>query len=176
MLPGDAEVTLSALVKKIPKRKAQADTWSKRRTEAVAKARAAGDAKAITAPWAAHELNSVWPAGGLLVNETISHRGDLMRLMDKLHPGDFYEASYGGLGMGMGTALGVKYAHRERPVVLTIGDGSFYYNPVPAAFGACQELDLAMLVVLFDNAGYFSQKADVVREYPQGWAVKSGKF
>jgi acetolactate synthase-1/2/3 large subunit len=78
--------------------------------------------------------------------------------------------------MGLGTALGVKYAQPERPVAMLIGDGSFYYNPVPAAFGACQEHALPMLVVMFDNAGYFSQKADVVREFPDGWAVRTRKF
>ena len=30
--------------------------------------------------------------------------------------------------------------------------------------------------MLFDNAGYFSQKGDVVREYPQGWAVRTNQF
>jgi acetolactate synthase-1/2/3 large subunit len=78
--------------------------------------------------------------------------------------------------MGLGTALGVKNAHPDRSVILTIGDGSFYYNAVPAAFGACQEHKLPLLVVMFDNAGYFSQKGDVVREYPQGWAVRSNQF
>jgi acetolactate synthase-1/2/3 large subunit len=121
-------------------------------------------------------LNAVLPADAIVVNETISHRGDIMKLLDKLPPGAFFEASYGGLGMGTGTALGVKYAHPERPVALLIGDGSFYYNPVPAAFGACQEHNLPLLVVLFDNAGYFSQKNDVVREYPQGFAVKTNQF
>jgi len=124
----------------------------------------------------AHELSEVLPANAIVVNETISHRGDLCRLLDKLKPGAFFEASYGGLGMGLGTALGVKNAHPDRPVVLTIGDGSFYYNAVPAAFGACQEHNLPVLVVLFDNAGYFSQKNDVVREYPDGWAVRTRKF
>ena len=69
-----------------------------------------------------------------------------------------------------------EHAAPERPVVLAIGDGSFYYNAVPAAFGACQELGLPLLVVLFDNGGYASQKNDVVREYPEGWAVRTGKF
>lgn len=130
----------------------------------------------ITAAWIAQELNAVLPPDAIVVNETISHRGDIMKRLDKLGPGSFFEASYGGLGMGTGTALGVKNAHPDRPVVLLIGDGSLYYNPVPAAFGACQEHGLAMLVVLFDNAGYFSQKNDVVREYPDGWAVKTNKF
>jgi acetolactate synthase-1/2/3 large subunit len=47
---------------------------------------------------------------------------------------------------------------------------------VVAAFGACQEHALPLLVILFDNAGYFSQKNDVVREYPDGWAVRTNKF
>jgi len=121
-------------------------------------------------------LNEVLPRDAIVVNETISHRGDLVRLLEHLQPGAFYESSYGGLGMGLGTALGVKHALPERAVVLTIGDGSFYYNAVPAAFGASQEHRLPLLVVLFDNAGYFSQKNDVVREYPQGFAVRSNKF
>src|SRR5712692_5297936 len=127
--------------------------WAQRRSELAKKARADGEGAAITAAWAAHELNQVLPADAIVVNETISHRGDLTRLLDKLKPGAFYEASYGGLGMGLGTALGVKNAQPDRPVVLTIGDGSFYYNPVVAAFGACQEHNLPVLVVLFDNAG-----------------------
>ena len=130
----------------------------------------------ITSAWIAQELNAVLPADAIVVNETISHRGEVVKRLDKLGPGSFFEASYGGLGMGTGTALGVKNARPDRPVVLLIGDGSFYYNPVPAAFGACQEHGLAMLVVLFDNAGYFSQKNDVVREYPQGYAVKTNQF
>jgi acetolactate synthase-1/2/3 large subunit len=88
---------------------------------------------AITAAWIAQELNEVMPADVMVVNETISHRGDIVKRLDKLGPGSFFEASYGGLGMGTGTALGVKNAQPKRPVVLLIGDGSFYYNPVPAA-------------------------------------------
>jgi len=142
-----------------------------------AQVEAFGSPYCVTArAWAAHELNEALPAGAIVVNETISHRGDLTQLLDKLRPGAFFEASYGGLGMGLGTALGVKHARRDRPVVLTLGDGSFYYNAVPAAFGCCQEHDLPLLVVLFDNAGYFSQKNDVVREYPDGHAVRSNRF
>jgi acetolactate synthase I/II/III large subunit len=193
LLPGDAELSLRQLANSLadpdesleqaderrePRRRLwlTKHQWPHARAELHAKARAAGEASTITAAWIAHELNEVLPADAILVNETISHRGDLVRLIDKLKPGGFYESSYGGLGMGLGTALGVKNAHPDRPVILTIGDGSFYYNPVVAAFGACQELELPLLVVLFDNAGYFSQKNDVVREYPQGWAVRTNQF
>ena len=193
VLAGDAELTLRQLANAVTdpdetleqshERRAarsrlwlEKHDWPQRRAQARAKARGDAEGGTVTAAWIANELNEVLPADAIVVNETISHSGDLLSLLDRLKPGAFYEASYGGLGMGLGTALGVKNAHPDRPVVLTIGDGSFYYNAVVAAFGAAQELKLPLLVVLFDNAGYFSQKSDVVREYPQGWAVRTNKF
>ena len=177
VLPGEPAATLARLAATVKSRPQKSThRWREQKAELVANARKAGDGTSITAAWVAHELNEVLPPDAIVVNETISHRGDLVRLLDRLKPGAFYESSYGGLGMGLGTALGVKNAEPARPVVLTIGDGSFYYNPVVAAFGACQELELPLLVVLFDNAGYQSQKNDVVREYPQGWAVRTNKF
>jgi acetolactate synthase-1/2/3 large subunit len=114
------------------------------------------------------------PADAILVDETITHRPEILRRLDRLQPGSYFEASYGGLGGGLGIALGVKNAHPSRPVVITIGDGAFHYNPVVACFGAAQELHLPMLVVLFDNAGYLSQKMDVSMYYPKGEAAKAG--
>ena len=168
VLPGDAEQSLARLAEQVRPRK----PWR----SVSAKLPPVAEGEKITAAWIGQELNEVLPRDAIVVNETISHRGDLMRRQLRLAPGSFFEASYGGLGMGLGTALGVKNAHPDRPVILTIGDGSFYYNPVVAAFGACQEHALPLLVVLFDNAGYFSQKNDVVREYPEGWAVRTNKF
>src|SRR5438874_5761923 len=141
VLPGEARATLASLAAKLPRRsQSHAHGWRAQKAELRAKARAAGEGATITAAWIAHELNEALPADAIVVNETISHSGDLLYLLERLKPGDFYEASYGGLGMGLGTALGVKNAHPARPVVLTIGDGSFYYNAVVAAFGAAQEL------------------------------------
>jgi acetolactate synthase-1/2/3 large subunit len=58
--------------------------------------------------------------------------------------------------------------------VCTIGDGAFHYNPVVASLGAAQEHRLPIMVVLFDNAGYRSQKGDVAWYNPGGEAVKQG--
>lgn len=181
-LQGDPQATLAALVAEVARvmEPKSGERWRPRnerhRAALREKAKQAGDAAAISAAWVAHELNEVLPRDAIVVDETISHRGELMQLLERLPVGGFYQASYGGLGMGLGTALGVKHAAPERPVVLTIGDGAFHYNAVPAAFGACQELGLPLLVVLFDNGGYASQKNDVLREYPDGWAVRTGRF
>ncbi|HET9045012.1 MAG TPA: thiamine pyrophosphate-dependent enzyme [Burkholderiales bacterium] len=139
-------------------------------------ARAAGSGTALENRWIAHELNQALPDDAILVNETITHRLDLLRLHERAGAGCFYEASYGGLGVGLGLALGVKHAQPDRPVVCTIGDGAFHYNPVVGSFGAAQEHRLPILVVLFDNAGYLSQKTDVATYHPGGAAVKSGRF
>jgi acetolactate synthase I/II/III large subunit len=95
----------------------------------------------------------VLPHEAAVVDETITHRLDIHRHLEDLAPGSFYEGAYGGLGTGLGTALGVKAAAPDRTVIALIGDGSFNYNPVLAALGACQEHRMPMLIVLFNNAG-----------------------
>ena len=161
-------------------RAAAAARWSevhaRRRAAWRDEARASGSGKAIDTRWVVHELREVLPRDAVVVNETITHRLDIVRLLDALEPGAYYEASYGGLGMGIGLALGVKTAQPGRTLVVLIGDGAFHYNPVVASFGAAQEHGLPVLVVLFDNAGYLSQKRDVMHEYPNGAAMHSQKF
>jgi acetolactate synthase-1/2/3 large subunit len=139
-------------------------------------ARAAGGRPRVETRWVVHELNEVLPADAIVVDETITHRLEIHRLLDRLTPGRFFEGCYGGLGTGLGTALGVKAAAPERPVLALIGDGSFNYNPVLAALGACQEHRLPILIVLFNNSGYLSQKSGIPAHYPDGYAVKSKTF
>ncbi|HTF15196.1 MAG TPA: thiamine pyrophosphate-binding protein [Burkholderiales bacterium] len=186
VVAGAVEPSLAFLCERVARalpqrtRAPAAARWAKRNGELREKlrgqGRAAGAQSAIESAWIGHELNAVLPEGAIVVDETITHRHDVLRQLDRLGPGGFISASYGGLGMGIGTALGAKLALPERTVVVTIGDGAFYYNPVLASFGASQELRLPLLVVLFNNAGYLSQKLDVVREYPDGAAVRSKHF
>lgn len=136
---------------------------------------APGVPKVIDTAWVAHQLREALPANAIVVNETITHRLEIHKRLDKLGKGAFFEGSYGGLGVGLALALGAKYSHRDRPVICTIGDGAFHYNPVVGSFGAAQEHGLPILVVLFNNAGYLSQKRDVSNYYPQGAAAKAGR-
>ncbi len=181
IVPGNVRASLAGLTAFLKGSPAK-DTsrWrAKRKSERDAlraAARAAGAEAHITTAWVAHELNELLPRDAVLVDETITHRLDLLRLVERLGPGGFYEASFGGLGVGLGVALGVKHAEPARTVVCAIGDGAFHYNPVPASFGAAQEHGLPIFVILFDNAGYLSQKTDVASYYPQGRAVKTGRF
>jgi thiamine pyrophosphate-dependent acetolactate synthase large subunit-like protein len=167
VLQGDATAALKELSQRLPKRPGAKLEKPRREVQQ--------PTGAINSAWVAHELNAALPENAIVVDETITHRPDLLRLLDRLQPGSYFEASYGGLGGGLGIALGVKHANPKRPVVITIGDGAFHYNPVVASFGAAQELGLPILVVLFNNAGYLSQKMDVSMYYPKGEAAKAGR-
>jgi thiamine pyrophosphate-dependent acetolactate synthase large subunit-like protein len=167
VVPGELRSSLEELLKKITK-KGSVGKAIRQQVQPVS--------AAMSTAWIAQQLNEALPKGAVVVNETITHRLELLRRLTKLEPGGFYESSFGGLGVGLGVALGVKYALPGRTVLATIGDGAFHYNPVLASFGASQELGLPFLVVLFDNAGYLSQKTDVKTYYPDGWAVRTGRF
>ena len=112
--------------------------------------------KPMDTRWVAHEISQVLPADAMVVEETITHRLAIHRYLDNLKPGSFFAGCIGGLGTGLATALGVKAANPKRPVVCLIGDGSFSYDPAPAAYGAAQEHNLPF-PIMFNNQGYLSQ-------------------
>jgi acetolactate synthase I/II/III large subunit len=186
VVTGDVETSLATLLERVRSlirpgsRADRVETWRGRHDKARQARReegaAAGARKAIETRWVVHELNEVLPPDALVVDETITHRLEISRRLESLGPGRFFEGSYGGLGTGLGSALGVKAAAPDRPVIALIGDGAFNYNPALAAFGFAQEHRMPILIVMFNNAGYLSQKSGIPQHYPEGFAVKSRKF
>ena len=132
--------------------------------------------KPIDTRWVTYELAQVIPPDAIVVEETITHRLSIHRYLDMLKPGAFFAGCIGGLGTGTGTALGVKAANPKRPVLCLIGDGAFNYDPGLAALGVCQEHNLPIMIVLYNNYGYHSQKSGVPRFFPDGFAVKNQDF
>ena len=183
---GEVESSLAMLVERVSariapgSRKDRIERWRARHDTAretlQAEARASGKGTTIDTRWVAHELNEVLPPDALVVDETITHRLAIHRALESLTPGRFFEASCGGLGTGLGEALGAKAAAPDRTVVALIGDGTFNYNPVLAGLGASQEHRLPILIVIFNNSGYLSQKSGIPRHYPEGFAVRSNTY
>ena len=134
------------------------------------------DCKPIDTRWVAFELNRLMPEDTIVVEETITHRPAILRCMNRLKAGSAFNGSVGGLGTGLGTALGIKVANPKSPVVALIGDGTLHYNPALAAFGFAQEHQAPILIVVFNNYGYLSQKMGIPEYNPDGWAVKSNTF
>jgi thiamine pyrophosphate-dependent acetolactate synthase large subunit-like protein len=111
----------------------------------------------------------------IVVDETITHGSVVRRHMSRTTP-DSYFYVQGGLGQGIAVALGVKLASPERPVVLTIGDGAFLYNPIVQSLDASRRYDLPLLIVVYNNHEYRSMKVNHLRFYPDGAAVQTGRF
>ncbi|MFD8541754.1 thiamine pyrophosphate-dependent enzyme [Streptomyces rubrogriseus] len=114
-------------------------------------------------------------SGGIVVDETITHSRVVKRHLQTADP-DSYFYVQGGLGQGIAVALGVKLAARERPVVLTIGDGAFTYNPVIPSYDAAKSYDLPVLIVVFNNRVYKSMNLNHRRFYPEGAAADTGEW
>jgi len=115
-------------------------------------------------------------ADAVVIDETITHSRVLARHLMAATPGR-YSYVQGGLGQGLGVALGAKLAHGpDRLVVFTVGDGSWLYNPVPSGLMASAQYGLPLLVVIFNNKKYLSMKYNHTREYPRGAAVEAGSF
>jgi acetolactate synthase-1/2/3 large subunit len=112
-------------------------------------------------------LGDVMPADTIYVDETITHSAMLRQHLPMTMAQSFFRGS-GGLGQGIGTALGIKLAARERPVVLLVGDGSFLYNPIIQALGASKRHELPIAIVIFNNKKYAAMGQGHVHHYPDG--------
>jgi acetolactate synthase-1/2/3 large subunit len=187
-LTGEVESALARMAEELrkragpahPSRAVASKRWAARQQERKRAAReeALGckNRKPMDERWILHELNEILPPNAVIVEETITHRHAVNRHLDRLKPGHFFSGAIGGLGTGLGTALGVKSATPQRPVIVLIGDGAFNYNPVVAALGFCQEHSLPVMIVILNNHGFLSQKQGIPLHYPEGWAVRTSTF
>ncbi len=86
------------------------------------------------------------------------------------------EPHSGGLGWGFPCAMGIKLSDPERLVVATMGDGSYMFaNPV-ACHHVAEAHNIAVLVVVLNNAGYGAVRHSVRDLYPTGYAAKADEM
>jgi benzoylformate decarboxylase len=112
------------------------------------------------------------PPNAVVVDETISSGRGLMTFLRTDDPHSFYGMRGGGIGWGIPSALGVKVALRDRPVVALIGDGSAMYSF--QGLWTAARYGLAVVFVICDNRGYRILKE---RTYAlDGFSAKSGSY
>jgi acetolactate synthase-1/2/3 large subunit len=110
----------------------------------------------------------------VVVDETITHSRLIARHLMAETAGR-YRYVQGGLGQGLGVALGVKLAlGPDRLVAFTVGDGSWLYNPVLPGLMASAQYGLPVLIVVFNNGKYLSMRHNHRRAYPNGVAARTG--
>jgi acetolactate synthase-1/2/3 large subunit len=180
-LEGDTATTLRLLsaalrrlspdAKAVDQRRAK---WRSAHDEWVARLAAAEEvaeqADTITPPLVMKALREVLPPEVCIVDETIVHQTGIREHLMWDDPLTFFRAP-SGLGQGLGYALGVKLALPDRPVAVTIGDGSLMYNPLVPTLALADEHDLPLLILVFNNSQYAVMKHFHKRFYPDGAAV-----
>ncbi len=90
-------------------------------------------------------------------------------------PGTYFGLSpAGGLGWGLGAALGAKLAAPDRLVVATVGDGAYVFANPTACHWVSAAHDLPILTVVFNNAAYGAVRNSTLAMYRDGLAANDG--
>jgi benzoylformate decarboxylase len=136
----------------------------KARATLVAQARAAAEADAsrspISQPFLMHTLGALLPADAVVVDESATSLGHVLRYLPLSAPDSFFSGKTGTLGWGMGAAIGVQLAYPGRKVVATIGDGSVMYSP--QALWTAARYRLPITYVVPNNTSYAILKAGML--------------
>jgi acetolactate synthase-1/2/3 large subunit len=90
-------------------------------------------------------------------------------------PGSYFGASpAGGLGWGLGAALGAKLAAPDNTVICCVGDGAYIFGAPTAAHFVSRAYGIPALFVVFNNRMWNAVKKAVQTHLRDGWAVKTG--
>ena len=177
-LTGAAAATLAALCERTQKHAASAAKIEDRRKDVTSrnealrnKARSGVDPapSSITGKWASACLNRVMGEDAILVNEYPIFLEE-MTIAEPLRY--FGTPPSGGLGWGLGAALGAKLAAPDKTVIAALGDGAYMLgNPTPGHFVG-EAMRLPVLYVIFNNARWAAVHRSTLATYPGGFAAK----
>ena len=176
-LTGAVPSTLQAILREAQKHavsprvvEERRDAVSTRSGEIRAKARAGFERMpaSITGKWLSACLNRLLDDKTVLVNEYPT----VLEEMVIREPGQYFgNASAGGLGWGMGAALGVKLASPDRTVICAIGDGAYMFGNPTAAHYVSEAMRLPVLFIVANNARWAAVHRSTLSTYPKGFAA-----
>lgn len=106
----------------------------------------------LTEEYLMSRIEAARPPQSILVCEAPGSMNAIRAQMPITTPGGFYTHSSGGLGYGLGGAVGVAMADRDRRVIGIIGDGSSMYA-IQALWTAGKQ-KLPLVIVIVNNQSY----------------------
>jgi acetolactate synthase-1/2/3 large subunit len=124
--------------------------------------------------WFSHCINEAKGRDAILIKEAPQLS---MAQQDFSEPNSFISAGgAGGLGWGLGVALGAKLAAPDRLVIAVEGDGSYMFSTPVSAHYVALEQGLPFLTVIFNNRSWNEVRAATRHVYPNGAASRKGAF
>ena len=125
---------------------------------------------AITAKWLSACVNKVLDDETILVNE---YPTVLEEIVIK-QPGRYFgNPSAGGLGWGMGAALGAKLASPDKTVICAVGDGAYMFGNPTAVHYTSEAMRLPVLFIIANNARWAAVHRSTLSIYPKGNAAET---
>src|SRR5262245_20865625 len=121
----------------------------------------------ITGKWLSACMNKLLDANTVLVNEYPTVLEEMV-IREPLQY--FGNPSAGGLGWGMGAALGVKLASPDKTVICAVGDGAYMFGNPTAAHYVSEAMRLPMLFVIANNARWAAVHRSTLATYPKRFA------
>jgi benzoylformate decarboxylase len=110
---------------------------------------------------AAHALAAGLPADAFVVEEAITTGVLLRRVLRQDRPDSYMHAVGGGLGWGIGAAIGTKLGVPDRPVVAVLGDGCAMFGLQGLWTAANRRLPVVFVVM---NNGEYRTLKDTLDE------------
>lgn len=124
--------------------------------------------KAITGKWLSACVNRLLDDNTILVNEYPT----VLEEMAIRQPGRYFgNPSAGGLGWGMGAALGAKLATPDKTVICAVGDGAYMFGNPTAVHYVSEAMHLPVLFVIANNARWAAVHRSTLATYPKGFAA-----
>jgi acetolactate synthase-1/2/3 large subunit len=125
-------------------------------------------AQPIHPAWLAQCVGELLDDRAILVNEM----GVVPQHAGINYPGRYYGPSpAGGLGWGLGAALGAKLAAPDDLIIAAIGDGSYFFGNPMAAHYCARAYDLPVLFIIVNNHGWGAVRRATKAMYPDGKAL-----
>ncbi len=138
-----------------------------------ATAAAQGTKKTIGFAWVGKCLESLLDDDTVVVNE---YPLDL-RYTAFTRPGSYFGSPHsGGLGWGLGAALGIKLGRPSSTVIATLGDGAYFFGQPTSCHFVSRAENLPILTVLFNNRRWDAVKSAALGLHPDGWARSTSHF
>ncbi len=131
-------------------------------------------ASPISPAWIAHCLNQVKNKDAIISNE-LGVPGSFVEL-DEPNCWLASGGSAGGLGKGVGEAIGVKFAEPNRQVISLVGDGSYMFNVPSACHFVERSENVPTLTLISNNAQWYAVKSAAEVMYPGGRASKANSL
>jgi len=168
-LTGLVAPTLARLAERAPaaaKVKGRFDTAAKQFEAERRKQR--GAPASMSAKYASACINKLLNEQTIVVNEYPL----VLEEMEIRQPCRYYaSAPAGGLGWGLGAALGAKLASPESTVICCVGDGAYMFGNPTASHFVSEAMKLPVLFVVFNNARWAAVHRSTLAMYPKGVAA-----